>query len=60
MLLDFFRNKDMAKVIKGIYNRRRPERTDYYRIIESYFDAFEKRYPDLFENNYGFLRKEVK
>ena len=35
MLLVFFRNKDMAEVIKGIYNKRRPERTDYYRIIES-------------------------
>lgn len=49
----------MAKVIKGIYDRRHPERTDYYRIIEANFDEFERSYPDLFEEKYGYLRAEV-
>lgn len=42
-----------------IYNRRHPERTDYYRIIEANFEEFERQYPDLFEDDYGDLRKEV-
>lgn len=42
-----------------IYNRRHPERTDYYRIIEANFEEFERQYPDLFEEDYGYLRKEV-
>jgi len=42
-----------------IYKRRHPERTDYYRIIEANFEEFERQYPDLFEENYGYLRKEV-
>lgn len=49
----------MTKVIKGVYNRRHPEQTDYYRIIESSFDEFERQYPDLFEEKQGFLRTEV-
>ncbi len=50
----------MAKLVKGIYNRRHPERTDYYRIIEANFDEFERSYPDLFEEKYGYLRTEVR
>ena len=45
--------------LKGIYNRRHPERTDYYRIIESSFEEFERSYPDQFEEKYGYLRTEV-
>ena len=49
----------MAEALKGIYNRRHPERTDYYRIIENSFDDFERSYPDQFEEKYGYLRTEV-
>ena len=49
----------MAEALKGIYNRRHPERTDYYRIIESSFDDFQRSYPDQFEEKYGYLRTEV-
>ena len=42
-----------------IYKRRNPEKTEYYRIIEANFEAFERNYPALFENDYGYLRKEV-
>ncbi len=49
----------MAELIKGIYNRRHPEQTDYYRIIEESFDEFERSYPDVFEEKYGYLRAEV-
>ncbi len=48
----------MAELIKGIYNSRHPERTDYYRVIEANFDEFERSYPDLFEEKYGYLRTE--
>lgn len=43
-----------------IYRRRHPEKTEYYRIIEANFEAFERNYPTLFENDYGYLRKEVR
>ena len=49
----------MAESIKGFYNRRHPERTDYYRIIEGCFEEFERSYPELFEEKYGYLRGEV-
>lgn len=49
----------MTKIKNGIYNKRHPERTDYYRIIENSFDEFERQYPDLFEEKQGYLRTEV-
>ena len=49
----------MAEALKGIYNRRHPERTDYYRIIEGSFEEFQRSYPDQFEDKYGYLRTEV-
>ncbi|MDZ4384593.1 MAG: hypothetical protein U0940_03815 [Nitrospirota bacterium] len=39
----------MAESIKGFYNRRHPERTDYYRIIEGNFEEFERSYSEQFE-----------
>jgi len=42
-----------------VYKRRRPERTDYYRIIESRFEELERMWPECFEQKYGYLRKEV-
>ena len=42
-----------------IYKRRHPEKTEYYRIIEANFEAFERNYPELFEEDYGYLRKDV-
>ncbi len=42
-----------------VYKRRRPERTDYYRIIESRFEQLERMWPECFEQKYGYLRKEV-
>ena len=58
----------MAEALKGIYNRRHPERIDYYspieafedrRIIEGNFEEFERSYPDQFEEKYGYLRTEA-
>ena len=58
----------MAEALKGIYNRRHPERpvpecfyqgTDYYRIIEGSFEEFQRSYPDQFEEKYGYLRSGV-
>ena len=48
----------MAESIKGFYNRRHPEKTDYYRIIEGCFEEFERRYPELFEEKYGVRNYE--
>jgi hypothetical protein len=42
-----------------VYKRRRPERTDYYRIIESRFEELEGIWPECFEQKCGYLRKEV-
>jgi hypothetical protein len=50
---------NMAEAVKGIYKRRHPERTDYYRIIEAGFEEFKRSYPDKFEEKYGYLRTEV-
>ena len=43
----------------GFYQRRHPERSDYYRLLESGFEAFARNWPEDFESRYGFLRKEV-
>ena len=42
-----------------VYKRRRPERTDYYRVIESRLEELERIRPECFEQKYGYLRKEV-
>ncbi|MGA1871987.1 MAG: transposase zinc-binding domain-containing protein [bacterium] len=42
-----------------IYRRRHPERTDYYRLIKANFEEFERKYADMFEAEYGYLRAEV-
>ncbi len=49
----------MGEIKKGIYNRRHPEYTDYYRIIDAAFEEFERFYPEMFEDTYGYLREEV-
>jgi len=42
-----------------VYRRRHPERTDYYRVIESRFEELERMWPECFEHKYGYLRKQV-
>jgi hypothetical protein len=32
---------------------------DYYRLLESGFEAFARNWPEDFEARHGFLRKEV-
>lgn len=49
----------MVGVMSDKNARRHPERTEYYRIIESSFDEFERIYGDQCEEKYGFLRSEV-
>ena len=49
----------MGELVSGKYTRRHPERTDYYRVIESSFDEFERAYPEQFQEKYGFLRAGV-
>ena len=42
-----------------LYRTRHPECSDYYRLLESCFEEFERNWPEDFEARYGFLRKEV-
>ena len=41
------------------YRPKQVWRSPLYRIIYHYREQFESQYTDLFENQYGFLRKEV-
>ena len=41
------------------YGRRRPEETALYRLVYNYRDAFERSWEELFEHEYGALKKEV-
>ena len=41
------------------YARRRPEETDLYRLIYNYRDTFERSWEEIFEHEYGALKKEV-
>ena len=41
------------------YGRRRPEETALYRLVYNYRDAFERSWEELFEHEYGALRREV-
>jgi len=38
-----------------VYKRRHPERTDYYRIIDSRFEELERMWPECFEPKYGYI-----
>jgi Zn finger protein HypA/HybF involved in hydrogenase expression len=43
----------------GIYRRREPEKSDFYRIVFHCHEEYEKVYPERFEKEYGYLRKRV-
>ena len=39
----------------GIYRRRHPEHTVFYRVFFYYFERFLREYEDRFEKEYGSL-----
>lgn len=41
------------------YSRREPEKSELYHIIYNHREDFESRYDELFQEQYGFLRKNV-
>ena len=41
------------------YSRREPEKSELYQIIYNHREDFESRYDELFQEQYGFLRKNV-
>jgi len=41
------------------YARREPEKSELYQIIYNHREDFESRYEELFQEQYGFLRKNV-
>ena len=43
----------------GVYKRREPEKSDFYKIVYHYHQEYEKIYPDRYEPEYGYLRKRV-
>ena len=51
--------EEMPQVVEGVYKRGHPERTDYYRVIEGYYQEFENCYTERFEEKHGYLRKKV-
>jgi hypothetical protein len=45
--------------VAGVYKRREPEKTDFYKIVFHYHEEYEEVYPKRFEKEYGYLRKRV-
>ncbi len=41
------------------YGRREPEKSELYQIVYNHREDFESRYEELFQEQYGFLRKNV-
>jgi hypothetical protein len=39
----------------GLYKRRKPEKSDLYRIAYQHFEEYEKIYPERYEEEYGKL-----
>jgi ribosomal protein S27E len=50
----------MATCPVQVYRPRRPERTDFYRILEKHFDAYVWAYEERFELSSGPLRPVVR
>ena len=42
------------------YNPRNPEKSSFYKLVERYFDEFEKVYSQQYEKQYGFWRKIIR
>lgn len=55
------RNQSWSKLKKECqyYQRRRPERSELYQVVSSYQDQLENMWGELFESEYGYLRREV-
>ena len=49
----------MAKVKKPIYFRRHPEKTDFYRILETWFETFFHYYPEQLKEKFGCLQQHI-
>ena len=42
-----------------VYKRRTPEKSDLDRIAYQQFEAYEKIYPERYEDEYGYFRKII-
>ncbi len=42
------------------YRPRNPSASPFFRIVQQYFDDFEKVYPERYEKKYGFWRKVIR
>ena len=45
----------MTEGKKPIYFRRHPEKTDYYRIIDNWFEDFFRYYPEHLKEKFGYF-----
>jgi hypothetical protein len=43
-----------------IYRPRNPAASPFFRIVQQYFDEFERVYPEKYEKKYGFWRKVIR
>jgi len=43
--------------VAGIYRKRHPERTVFYRVLFHYFEQFLSEYESRFEREYGYFHK---
>ncbi len=41
--------------VAGVYKKREPEKTDFYKIVFNYHEEYEKVYPKRYEKEYGYL-----
>ncbi len=46
-------------IAKGVYNRRRPQKSAFYQLIRRHFDEFRQVYEQRFEGQYGYHRAVV-
>lgn len=44
----------------GVYRPRKPWESPLYRLVEDYFDEFERVYPERFQHKYGFWRPVIR
>jgi len=42
-----------------IYHPRNPERSPFFKVVDRYFDQFERIYPQKYESTYGFWRPVI-
>ncbi len=45
--------------IAGVYKRRKPQETSFWKLLDDHFLEFEERYDEFFQKKYGFYRPVI-